>query len=152
MVPSPPIREGPPPEGLVQWPSAPASLSAFSSFPAAGALDNRTGTAIGELTVMKHYSFGVAHALVSALTLAGNIMVLLVFLRNSSLRTPTYMFLVSLAFSDLVRTRGHLPTCPGPPHTPPVPAQSMSFGFAHVARTQARTLTEMLWVSQDTSC
>lgn len=99
MVRTPHLRDSPPLDGLLaQWPLAPSSLSTFSSGPAIG--ERLDGDA--ELAVMKHYSFGMAHALVSALTLCGNMMVMLVFLRNSSLRTPTYMFLMSLAFSDLV--------------------------------------------------
>ena len=51
----------------------------------------------------RHYAMGSALAVVSAVTVCGNFLVLLVFLRTPQLRTPTYCFLISLAFADFVR-------------------------------------------------
>ena len=50
----------------------------------------------------RHYAMGSALAVVSAVTVCGNLLVLLVFLRTPQLRTPTYCFLISLAFADFV--------------------------------------------------
>lgn len=51
---------------------------------------------------LKHYLLGVALLVVGIMTSFGNCIVLITFIRNASLRTSTYSFLMSLALADFV--------------------------------------------------
>ena len=73
---------------------------AYSSTPSAADAEPPATSAIS--SAARHYAMGSALAVVSAVTVCGNFLVLLVFLRTPQLRTPTYCFLISLAFADFV--------------------------------------------------
>lgn len=84
------------------------ALALMESTPPQGHTDSETAAAGGAQSA-RHYAMGSALAVVSALTVCGNLLVLLVFLRTPQLRTPTYCFLISLAFADFVSAPSQSP-------------------------------------------